>query len=171
MTTSKKKVKTTFHIDKAIYTVFAENIKEIGLRRDLYLNRVLDQEITLLMQETPNSVRASQLLKLLRDARMSDRVKVSISLDKDLIDRMKNACVKVRVSRDSFLEKFLDFLNEGALNGSCASPLARIIDLIGDPRVDFYERIGGELGEISEYDDITGMTDEFVDEMISRLKE
>lgn len=171
MTILKKLTKTTFHLDRTIYSKFTDNIKEIGLRRDVYLNRVLEYEIERLMTETPNSVKGERLLKSIRDVHRSDWVKVSISLDKDLIDRMNKACAKVRISRDLFLEKFLEFLNVGARNGSCPSPLAKIIDLISNPRVDFNEYVYiDERDQISEYGDITGIDDDSVDTAINNFK-
>ncbi len=167
MALSKNKVKTTFHLDRAVYSKFADNIKRLGLRRDLFLNRVLGSEIDELKAAEPNYAKAEKLMKWIRGVRRNDYVKVSISLDEKLIDLMNKACAKVRIPRDQFMEHFLEYLNEGASNGNCASPMAKAIMLIADPRFEYY----GDPGERSAYDGITGMDDESVESAIASMRE
>ena len=134
-----QKTKTTFRIDPDIFKEFNDLIKELGLRRDTYLNNVLWGDLYYLNNVPANSSKAGKFYKAIRDIQDPRLKRVGITLDNDLIEKINSICKAKRFPRDAFLERFLIYLTTGpdAGEGEGPSPLHRARDLISDPRSEF----------------------------------
>lgn len=75
------------------------------LRRDAYLNRVLEVELDFLDKEVsiPNSLEAFSFVSERVD--QLDRKLVSLALRPDLIDRLNEICQRKRIVRDAFFNR------------------------------------------------------------------
>lgn len=130
------KRKATFQIDTDLLERFNETIRDIGLRRDSWLNRTLRQEFGFLEDLPENSVAAGQFLGYLRKVEQSKK-KVVLNLDTDLVEQLDEVCARKRVSRDAFLEDYFTFLIDGDSRTSAVPPLWRVQELITCPRIDY----------------------------------
>lgn len=88
-----------------------EKIKALGLRRDIYLNTVFQQEAAYLTQEL-NGKYNSDLSReyLLSMLRSLPATPVSIMLDKDVIAAIDASCSKANTPRDCFVNRVFFFL-------------------------------------------------------------
>ena len=103
------KTKITARLDKEVVTEFNSAIIRLGLRRDTYLNRVLPAEVSYLNNLPVNSVSGELNL---RNSRSSNLVKLGISLDTNLVNRVNAACDTKRIPRDVFFEECIRFLTK-----------------------------------------------------------
>lgn len=80
------------------------------LRRDAYLNKVLDVELPLLDDEVslPNSSEAHAFVANRLD--QLDRKLVSLALRSDTVDRLNEICSRKRIVRDAFFNRVFLFL-------------------------------------------------------------
>jgi hypothetical protein len=85
-------------------------LEQACLRRDAYLNRVLDVELSALDEELPlaNSNSARQFIAEHLDK--LDRKPVSLSLRPDLVERLDEICERKQIVRDSFFNRLFFFL-------------------------------------------------------------
>ena len=90
---------------------FDEALDRLGLKRDAYLNRVLETELAHLDAEVkqPNSREAQRFIAdRLRDLKPSELV--TLRLRRDLLDRMDASCARKRICRDAFFNRLLFLL-------------------------------------------------------------
>lgn len=101
----KKLTKITSRIWHPVLDKFEARMEARCLRRDLYLNRVLDIELDRLSVEVsiPNSEAAEKFVQ----ERLSqlDRKMVSLAIDATLADRLAAICSAKRIVRDAFLNR------------------------------------------------------------------
>jgi hypothetical protein len=85
-------------------------LEQACLRRDAYLNRVLEVELPALDEELPlaNSESARQFIAEHLDK--LDRKPVSLSLRPDLVERLDDICERKKILRDSFFNRLFFFL-------------------------------------------------------------
>lgn len=133
---SKKKTKTTFWLNPVIFSRFSEEAKELGLRRDAYLNSVLPGEVQLLRRLAANSAKVERFLKMDRKVRQSSLVRVGITLDADVVEAINGVCSSKGIPRDLFIERCLEYLIRGPIpgEGDGPAPLPGAAELIVDPR-------------------------------------
>ena len=111
------KTKTTYTLRADLFSEFDRYIKEIGLRRDSYLNSILPNALSELGQAERNSESTQELLReTYRPGAHSpyeqdDFVRVNLSLDSKLVERMNTECAAKRIPRDLFLEGVLEVAN------------------------------------------------------------
>lgn len=112
---STKKTKTTVTLRRGRYGRFQGLIKELGLRRDTYLNNVLPGEVRELGRIDANSREAEEWLCEVFERhspggsrQANDLIRVNLNLDSELVSEMNAVCTEKRVPRDIFLEAFLD---------------------------------------------------------------
>ena len=101
-----RKTKITVLLQKEVFDIFCASVKELGLRRDLYLNRVLGDGIRCLTETTAGSLEGAFFRRTLR-SHAKDLIRVGITLDTDVAKAMNDACSERHVLRDEFLEAFL----------------------------------------------------------------
>jgi hypothetical protein len=107
-----QKTKITVSINKKIFDRFCSTTKELGLRRDTYLNQVLPEEINFFSTNAPaGSEQGELLLQKLRSAQ-KETVKVGITLDMDVAKEMTETCSEKHVLRDVFIEACLTHLDD-----------------------------------------------------------
>ena len=146
------KTKITVLINKKIFDSFCATAKELGLRRDAYLNQVLPEEISFFSSKAPaGSKRGEHLLRALRSSE-KDIVKVGITLDSEVAKAMTGACADKHVSRDLFMEACLAHLDQ-VLGGAAV--------IIINPRTH---------GDENTYDNLA-INDEFVASFLTKLSQ
>jgi hypothetical protein len=86
---------------------FTKRMEAACLRRDLYLNRVLENELDQLDSEVPipNTPLARDFIAKRLDT--LDRKLVSLALDPKLVARLNDICARKRIVRDSFFNRLL----------------------------------------------------------------
>jgi hypothetical protein len=146
------KTKTTFVLDAELYDEFSGVVKEIGLRRDLLLNKWLAVELDYLRQLKANSTIAEKFQKAVRLASKNEKKKVVLTLDKSLLEEINAVCREKGVLRDSFLEGYMTYLLKDDEN-DVGPPLYRILELVKDPRA-WYGWTGGGA-RIMPYDELS----------------
>jgi hypothetical protein len=104
------KTKITVLINKKIFDSFCATVKEVGLRRDAYLNQVLPDEISFLNETPARSKRGELVLRTLRSSE-KDIVRVGITLDSEVAKRMTRVCADKHVLRDLFMQACLEHLD------------------------------------------------------------
>jgi hypothetical protein len=105
LTTQKK---TTFHLDCDAFELFENDVREIGLRRDQYVNVHLKDAVKILEHQVPPLDAPSRArLKFLRDLMKPLLKKVSFRLEVDAIQEMNRVCKEKGVPRDAFFEMFI----------------------------------------------------------------
>lgn len=87
-----------------------KKIEGLMLRRDSYLNSVLDSEIDCLEKEITNTNSEPARDYLLSQLKMMPTKSISIALDKKLIERIDTVCKKINVARDCWINRVLFFL-------------------------------------------------------------
>lgn len=117
MLTAKKeekahKTKITALINREVFDSFNDAVKELGLRRDAYINQVLSHEIEFLNNKVSAGSKSSELLLRSLRSRQKDYVKVGITLDSTLAKKLTAVCSDKNILRDQFLETCLDQLGE-----------------------------------------------------------
>lgn len=137
----------TVRIRKATAEKLVTLLKDIGIKRDIYLSQLLENEIEALRSHEPNSERAEQFVKFQESSSGADKIRLGIKLDKSLIEKMNDVCRMKRVSRDLFIETFFDYLANGyqdktgdAFN-TYPSPLDKVAAILNDP----YWEVNGSL--------------------------
>lgn len=102
--------KTSVRIYSPIVKKLDEKMNAACLRRDAYLNKVLEIELNELDREVslPNSVAAQSFIAE-RIGRL-DRKLVSLALRPDLVKRLNDICARKRIVRDAFFNRLFLFL-------------------------------------------------------------
>jgi hypothetical protein len=96
---------------KDTWEEFNTLMRDLGLRRDAYLNRVLPAEVVALNQTgSCDDAGAAYLVDRFRGDR-SVQCQVSLRLDAQLIHTMNGVCATKRVVRDLFLENAIRFIS------------------------------------------------------------
>lgn len=130
---SSAKVKTTFRLDRKIVEDFMRYVKSLGLRRDQYLNRVLREASGMLRTAKPNSEAAAKFALAVREAQSSRFIKVGITLDQTVVERINKTCGDKRIPRDAFVEYVIKYLVHGPEVGDGYAPLPQADTLLDDP--------------------------------------
>ena len=131
--TNKPKTKTTFMLDAKLYAEFSNVVQEIGLRRDVLLNKWLPIELDYLSRIKANSPMAAGLQKSARLASKSAKKKVVFTLETSVLGKLNAVCKEKGVLRDAFLESYLTYLLKDDEN-DIGPPLYRILELLENPR-------------------------------------
>ena len=127
----------TVRISASLLATFDEQLKNLHLRRDAYLNHTLAAEVEELEKLPANSARAQRFLRQLRGA-IPDKARLAITLDTDLVERINAACQSKGIVRDAFIESYIWFLAHGDTEGdSCISPLVKAADFLRNPRREY----------------------------------
>lgn len=100
------KTKITVLINEKIFDSFCATAKELGLRRDAYLNQQLPEEISCLAKAPQGSALGERVLRTL-NSHVKDLVRVGITLDSEVAKRITDVCSEKHVVRDHFLESCL----------------------------------------------------------------
>ena len=87
-----------------------KKIEGLMLRRDSYLNSVLNFEIDLLEEEITSSNSEQARDYLLSQLKTMPTKSISITLDKKLIEHIDTICKKINVARDCWINRVLFFL-------------------------------------------------------------
>lgn len=97
--------KTTVKIWRPIIEKLDAKMDAACLRRDAYLNRLLELELSRLDSEVsiPNSVEAQTLVASRLDH--LERKTVSLAIRSDLLDRLQDICGRKRIVRDAFFNR------------------------------------------------------------------
>lgn len=97
--------KTSVKIWKPIIEKLDAKLEAACLRRDAYLNKLLEVELSRLDNEVsiPNSLEAQSLIASRLDH--LERKTVSLSLRSDLLDRLHDICGRKRIVRDAFFNR------------------------------------------------------------------
>ncbi|MCL2661298.1 MAG: hypothetical protein FWD64_12395 [Acidobacteriaceae bacterium] len=104
-----KTTKISTKIDRRILKSFEEKIEAACLRRDSFLNRVLEDELTHLDEEIAgNSPEAQQFIAGRLDQLV--RKQVSLALRSDLVERLNDICERKRIVRDAFFNRLFFLL-------------------------------------------------------------
>lgn len=105
-----EKSKIMFTVLTPVMDRLNKKIEGLMLRRDSYLNSVLDSEIDCLDKEITNS--NSELARdyLLSQLKVMPTKSISIALDKKLIERIDTVCKKINIARDCWINRVLFFL-------------------------------------------------------------
>lgn len=103
MTTELKK--TSVKIWRPIIDKLDSKMEAMCLRRDAYLNKVLEVELDRLDSEVsiPNSTQAQSFVSGRLD--QLDRKTVSLSVRSDLLDQLHDICGRKRIVRDAFFNR------------------------------------------------------------------
>lgn len=106
----RKTPKISTRISVPVLEKLNKKIDEACLRRDSYLNKVLEIELPCLDREVSlvNSIAAQTFV----DQRLSqlDRKLVSITLRSELVEKLNDICSRKRISRDAFFNRLFLFL-------------------------------------------------------------
>lgn len=103
MTTELKK--TSVKIWRPIIEKLDDKMEAACLRRDPYINRLLEQELPRLNQEVsiPNSPEAQVQIATRLDH--LDRKPLSLAIRRDLLDELNELCASKRIVRDAFFNR------------------------------------------------------------------
>ena len=102
--------KTTLTIHESVLADFIQVCKQIGLRRDTYLNHVLPRAISLFeSSRKKNSPEAKTITKLLHREKGGLK-KFCVVLDRAVLKDLNTLCVKKSIPRDIFFEEVLKYL-------------------------------------------------------------
>src|SRR5688500_2763000 len=90
---------------------FNRQTEELGLRRDLYLSRLIEREIEKLAAELPfgNTLEAKKFISGKLD--LLSRKSVSIAIDAGAAERLREICDAKNLVRDSFFNRIIFFLS------------------------------------------------------------
>ncbi|MCL1860185.1 MAG: hypothetical protein FWG52_01445 [Proteobacteria bacterium] len=104
-----KTTKISTKIDRRILREFEEKLEAACLRRDAFLNRVLEDELPHLDEEVAeNSSEAQQFIANRLDQLV--RKQVSLALRSDLVERLNDICERKRIVRDAFFNRLFFLL-------------------------------------------------------------
>ncbi len=97
--------KTSVKIWRPIIEKLDAKMEAACLRRDAYLNKLLEIELDRLDREVsiPNSTEAQSLIAARLDH--LDRKAVSLSIRCDLLDKLNDICGRKRIVRDAFFNR------------------------------------------------------------------
>lgn len=146
-----QKTKITVLINRKTFDSFCATAKELGLRRDAYLNQNLPEEISCLKKAPGGSKRGELVLRTLRSSE-KDMVRVGITLDSKVAKAMSEVCADKHVLRDHFIEACLATFD---------NVLGQAAVLILNP---------GTHRDENAYDNLA-MSDEGVASLLARLSE
>lgn len=93
----------------SLHKALARDFKRLHIKRDSYLNDLLSREIENLDQEV-TFTNSDEVYKRLIDRTLPDRVKLTLELDKALVERMNDVLKTKKIPRDSFINRVLFFL-------------------------------------------------------------
>jgi len=127
------KQKTTFHVDEQTLDRVLRYIRDIGLRRDRYIDGVLPGYIQALREKEKNSLPSSMLAKAALDATRARRKKITITLDSDTLTEMNEACQEQKVPRDLFMDDVLNHLADTLGHASDTINYPIDVPFFGDP--------------------------------------
>jgi hypothetical protein len=104
-----KTTKISTKIDRRILRKFEEKLEAACLRRDAFLNRVLEDELPHLDEEVAeNSSEAHQFITNRLD--QLARKQVSLALRSDLVEHLNDICERKRIVRDAFFNRLFFLL-------------------------------------------------------------
>ncbi len=154
-----KNTRITVKVRREYKKEFMSWMKRFGISKDRFLATQLPKELFYLKQLPRNSPKGKQIEKTLLAHKDAERL--SISLPVSTAEEISAVCESIGVSRDAFIDMYLDFLLNGDEQfGSCGSPLAKIAAMLEDPRFE-YACVDGN----NPYDDLI-WTDESVEEFL-----
>ena len=126
----------TIRGDKKVVDDFETRIKELSLRRDVYMRHVLENELDSLESRQPNTEQAYKLILGMWQARRGDRRKIGMKFPRELVDRINQICAAKRIPRDLFIESILRFLAYGWEKQDVRSPLVMAAEYLKEPTRD-----------------------------------
>jgi hypothetical protein len=125
------KVHTTVRVRRDVLNDFNERAASLNMRRDSYLNRMLDFASHELRRVHTGQPGASRVDSHLRRSN-AGMAKLGLVLDSDVARRITAICKEKNVSRDAFVERSIELLvGMGPVMGS--SPLGAAADILQDP--------------------------------------
>lgn len=131
--------KTSTKVWRPILEKLETKMAAACLRRDAYLNKVLEIELDYLEKEiaTPNSDAGRAFIAQRLEA-LPDRKLVSLALKPELVERLNEICARKKIVRDAFFNRLLLLL--------AASPqvLDRILGLGDQWRVELLRKYGND---------------------------
>lgn len=97
--------KTSVKVWRPIIEKLDDQMESACLRRDAYINRLLEQELPRLNQEVsiPNSPEAQMQIATRLDH--LDRKPLSLAIRRDLLDELNAMCASKRIVRDAFFNR------------------------------------------------------------------
>jgi hypothetical protein len=141
--------KTTFWIDGDCYRQFMQDVQDLNLRRDRYLNEAVLPDFLDALEETePLSDDARTTWKALRKFMRKLLTPVSVKVESTLLTRLNSVCEQKGMPRDMFLETALQRLSDldygPAPLGRAATILANATTWRDDNPFDGFETRGKE---------------------------
>ena len=106
--TNKKRV--TVQVWEKLEEALEMNLKKLHLKRDLYLNELLTNEIEALAVEIKTNNSDEVMRYLVHSNRNLRRTKLNLELDETLINRIDEVLLEKKIPRDSFINRILYFL-------------------------------------------------------------
>jgi hypothetical protein len=100
----KRDAKISVRITKELFERFTKSVREIGLRRDQYLDDVLDMAADILEGQKGGSARGGRLAHIVFDNKAEETAQVSLRLRRDLVERISSLCEDKNLPRDLFFE-------------------------------------------------------------------
>ncbi len=138
---------------------FLDWAKKFGISKDRFLSAQLKEELDYLRQLPENSPKGKKLSRTLLSNMDAQRLNITLPLA--LAEDISQVCGKIGVSRDAFVDTFIDFLVNGDQDfGSCVSPLVKIEAMLDNPRFEYCA-----VENANPYDSLI-WTDESVDEFV-----
>lgn len=100
--------KVAIRFPRALFAKFSRKIEGACLRRDAFLNRVLDIELAALESEVriPNSERARNHVRQQLSA-VPGREPVTLSIERAHLDRLEALCETKRIDQDAFFNRLI----------------------------------------------------------------
>lgn len=105
----KPKVKITVQIWGALAKSINREFKALHIRRDMYLNDLLKREIEELDREV-DFRNSDEIRYRLQGNKLPNRIKVTLELDEELVERMSAVLKAKNIPRDAFINRVLFFL-------------------------------------------------------------
>jgi hypothetical protein len=147
--------------------IFTENkrdflswTKRLGISKDKFLATQLSNELQYLRKLPVNSPKGEKLDRALLVNKNAERL--NITLPKTVSQDITAVCDSIGITRDAFIDMYLEFLLKGDEKGeSCTSPLEKIEMMLSNPRFEFAHEEG-----VNPYDDLI-WTDENVEEFFT----
>lgn len=158
--------------DKTRITVFADGehveklnrlTKQAGISKNAWLASTLAAEVDYLRRLQVNGQKARNWFKALGKIRQGNS-RLNITLERADAELISSICEEKGISRDQFISEYIAFLVNGDPDGTCDSPLEKVVAMLRDPRYEYYETNGG-----NPYEDLH-LTEEDVDELYEHLR-
>lgn len=108
--TSTNKKRVTVQVWEKLEVALEMNLKKLHLKRDLYLNELLTNEIEALAVEIKTNNSDEVMKYLVHSNRNLRRTKLNLELDETLINRIDEVLLEKKIPRDSFINRILYFL-------------------------------------------------------------